>query len=381
MNNKLITKNCESQVTINRRRAFTLIELVVAVAILAMVILFSGTIFKASIGSYRTATAQAEIMQKLRAITQQLNSDFKGLRKDAPLFIWFQKGLNGPDDPNRFDQIMFFADGDFQSTRLYSGTPRIPSLNGTPVVGNIARIQYCHARVYSTLQSDYVIPENQQGENNYDRLLNESHRTLARRQHILTADPNIFSWPAASSSANFQASFTPADNNNYEHDKLSLSQWQALAGTTANNNTIVLTCFYIPFLSVTRPTMNLQTGQGLYMLMAQGVGNFSIQWAYLPLGANKFLWWPSIDPDENGSTDDSDFEYYMLKDGFGIHFNAPAGDSLPLWSGPEEAKNKYVTTFSNQFYPSALKFTFTLYDSRGVFKEGQTFTHIVYIGQ
>jgi hypothetical protein len=27
----------------------------------------------------------------------------------------------------------------------------------------------------------------------------------------------------------------------------------------------------------------------------------------------------------------------------------------------------------------ALKFTFTLYDSRGVMKEGRTFTHIVYL--
>jgi hypothetical protein len=28
----------------------------------------------------------------------------------------------------------------------------------------------------------------------------------------------------------------------------------------------------------------------------------------------------------------------------------------------------------------ALKFTFTLYDSKGVIKEGRTFTHIVYLG-
>ena len=27
----------------------------------------------------------------------------------------------------------------------------------------------------------------------------------------------------------------------------------------------------------------------------------------------------------------------------------------------------------------ALKFTFTLYDSKGILKEGQTFTHIVYL--
>jgi hypothetical protein len=30
--------------------------------------------------------------------------------------------------------------------------------------------------------------------------------------------------------------------------------------------------------------------------------------------------------------------------------------------------------------PQAIKFTFTLYDSQGIFREGKTFTHIVYLG-
>ena len=38
-------------------KAFTLIELVVAIAILAMVLSFAGVIFKVSIGAYRTAIA------------------------------------------------------------------------------------------------------------------------------------------------------------------------------------------------------------------------------------------------------------------------------------------------------------------------------------
>ncbi len=54
-------------------KAFTLIELVVAIAILVMVISFAGVIFKVSINSHRTATASAEIMRKLRAITDQFN--------------------------------------------------------------------------------------------------------------------------------------------------------------------------------------------------------------------------------------------------------------------------------------------------------------------
>ncbi|MHC4157360.1 MAG: type II secretion system protein [Planctomycetota bacterium] len=49
------------------RRGFTLIELVVAVAILALISSFAGAIFSVSIDSHRTAMANAEIMRKLRA--------------------------------------------------------------------------------------------------------------------------------------------------------------------------------------------------------------------------------------------------------------------------------------------------------------------------
>ncbi|MHC4525504.1 MAG: hypothetical protein ACYSU8_08220, partial [Planctomycetota bacterium] len=35
--------------------------------------------------------------------------------------------------------------------------------------------------------------------------------------------------------------------------------------------------------------------------------------------------------------------------------------------------------FRQDFYPKALKFTFTLKDSNGLFVDGKTFTHIVYI--
>ena len=98
MNNELQTK-----------RAFTLIELVVAIAILAMMISFSSVIFKAGIGTYRTSVANTEIMQKLRAITDQLNADFKGLRKDAPMAIEFVRDSNDV----RYDKIAFFSNGDF----------------------------------------------------------------------------------------------------------------------------------------------------------------------------------------------------------------------------------------------------------------------------
>ena len=103
--------------------AFTIIELMVAVGILVVVLSFASVIFKVSINSQRTAMANAEIMQKLRAITDQLNADFRGLDKDGEIFVvWKAEPILDPnyedndlDGYERFDCIMFFANGDFQS--------------------------------------------------------------------------------------------------------------------------------------------------------------------------------------------------------------------------------------------------------------------------
>ncbi len=95
------------------RKAFTLLELAVAVGILAMVLSFAGVIFKVSINSHRTAIASAEIMQKLRAITDQLDADFKGVILSCP------GRLNIETQNKNADCIAFFAEGDFQSVRQY----------------------------------------------------------------------------------------------------------------------------------------------------------------------------------------------------------------------------------------------------------------------
>jgi hypothetical protein len=277
-------------------------------------------------------------MQKLRAITEQLNSDFKGLRKDAPLFIWFQKGLSGPDDANRFDQIMFFADGDFQSTKLWPNKP---------IIGNVARIYYGQT---------------------------QSPKILARRQHISTADTTLDAWPDPN---NF-ATFNLVNNDFYEHDRISLSQWQALANDPAiplKVDQIITACFANP------PAVDITDPNTFHLLMTEGVGSFSVQWSYLFTNAGQtfIYWWPSNDPDGNGNFSDSDFgpdPLSMMLNSFGFYFYsvAPTG-----WFSSDGAKGIYYPSVK-PVYPQALKFTFTIYDSKGVFKEGQTFTHIVYLG-
>jgi len=253
MNNKLRTK-----------KAFTLIELVTAIAILAIVVSFAGVIFNMSIESYRTSMANAEIMQKLRAITDQLNADFKGL-------IRHTKGNKVAFDPNgSSDCIAFFANGDLQSTGQYGDSSKT-------VAGNVAAIFY-----------------GQIDPNSYGKIPEPKEKILARRQTILTADAD----PSLIADAGLLG----------EYYLRSLSELVADP------------CFSAEDLIV-RPVSDPK----FVTYMAKGVDSFTIQ--------------------------------YWDADG-------------RAWS---RAQQKFVT--------DAFKFTFTLYDSKGIVKAGRTFTHIVYFGR
>jgi prepilin-type N-terminal cleavage/methylation domain-containing protein len=376
-------------------RGFTLIELVVAVAILAIVLSFAGVIFRVSIDSHRMAIANAEIMQKLRAITDQFNSDFKGLQTDAPLLIWFRQD---PKDHNqRYDQIMFFADGDFQSIQLYNGNPPVfplvPALTGKPLRGNVARIYYGQAQSLDSRDNTMKYP--------FD--LNRQERLLARRQHILTADPDLYVWPSAS---NVSGTFDDVDgihrenNNNekFEHDSLPLALWKTLDitayDTSGGTDTILNTCF--DFL----PWVNMGEAKTFHKLMCEGVGNFTIQWAYWDPGLDpisplddKLMWFPSDNPDGSGTyshfnlvkmdgfpSQPSNSHGYADFDVFGVFFNIPNGSRRNYWGIASLMSYNPNNKFPYGFYPNAFKFTFALYDSKGVIKNGRTFTHIVYLG-
>ncbi len=314
-------------------KAFTLIELVVTIAILTMVISFTSVIFNVSIDAHRTSAASAEIMQKFRAITDQLNRDFRSLQKDAPLLIWFHDPLNN----NRFDQIMFFAAGDFQSTQLYDGSPAYPTNTGSPLVGNVARVHYAQAQPDPNL--------------------------LARRRHILTAGPYI-KWFGVGFAGfdGLETVYNKYKNNDfYEHDSNSLAWWKIADGVNYDN-IIIPTCFEF------RPLIDKGDPNTFHNLMCEGVGSFAVQWAYwydAPVPAlSKFRWFP---------------ETQYFDSGFGVHFNIPNATTNLPWYVVEDVEYATGQKFEPGFYPRALKFTFTLYDSKGIIKNGREFTHIVYL--
>jgi hypothetical protein len=144
------------------------------------------------------------------------------------------------------------------------------------------------------------------------------------------------------------------------------------------------------------PKIDKEQPWTFHLLMSDSVASFSIQWAYWDENRNddwELRWFPSDDPDENGHPIDSHFDLMGIKhteinQKFGCMFNIPDNQQIWLpdpemmWLPTDELHYNYIRhteTFDRRFFPVALKFTFRLYDSKGVIEGGREFTHIVYL--
>ncbi|NQT01760.1 MAG: type II secretion system protein [Planctomycetes bacterium] len=341
---------------------FTLIELLVAIGILAIVMSFVSVIFKVSIGAHRTAIANAEIMQKLRAITNQLNTDFKGLRKDGEIFVvWVAKPLtttdykdNDLDGYERFDRIMFFADGDFQSYKV-----------NPAVRGNVARICYMIAR----------------NGNSRAEVQDRTERVLARSLHILTADSSLADFPDPNSLSDTQWYDW---NNRYEYDKISLEAWKKIPWDDKINILSATTDIQVEDSSVNMAVRGVEVdptdANSIHMLLCEGVGEFKIQGWYDALQQ----WIPEVDPDGDGDLADTHFFLNDPNEAPGVLYPAPNGrvriydnDDNDFGYPRDQIDEAHFNAIPG--LGRALKFTFTLYDSRGIIENGMTFTHVVYL--
>ena len=388
--------------------AFTIVELVVAMGLLVMLVGLSSVVFSTTVKAHRKATATIEITRNLGVVTGQLNTDLRGLRTDAPLMFWFDSRLSGSTE-KRFDMMHFFADGDFQTTGQYDyDNNGDGTIDGSKtIVGNIARVFYGHANSDNSLAPDF-----------------DTCHVLSRKSHILTADNSILSvygeiplitdfsgtLPVldysqfADSSIGFgvtSLSGNYLDENELEFNTITLTSWinalnylDSISGLPDNADTFINQCMD----DNSRPYIDLTDYDTLHLLMAQGVMDFSVQWAYTPQDLNGtstgssgvaftagVRWWPSVDPDGDGDISDSDFAGMMsvwgLSDeSFGVHFTLPNGtlNTTDSWFTIGNCGTGGVA-FSSTFYPKALKFTFRLKDSNNIFSDGKTFTHIVYL--
>jgi prepilin-type N-terminal cleavage/methylation domain-containing protein len=394
------------------KKSFTLIELVVAVALLAIVFSFAGVIFKVSIDSYRTACANAEIIQKLRAITDQLNADFKGLRKDGEIFvIWEAKELDASaaqyddyrdcdkDGYERFDRIMFFADGDFQSYEPYKGG--ILDRSGEPIRGDVARICYMLANKPPPPADIGVVPPERPGDYS-DPILSTSlteqgrkyreekrrGRILSRTQHILTADTQFKNAPLTPTGTNPQDWYNWNSIFEYEYDMNSLDKWKNVSWVNKQDMLTVITDTTVQpstvFENIRGTMVDPADANLIHNLLCEGVGEFKVQgWSWDNV-QRRWRWVPEVDPDGDGNLADSEF---FLGSTYVPGVLYPYRAWLPLTSYVQINNISYPDQMIDEAHFNeipglgrALKFTFTLYDSKGVIKEGRTFTHIVYLG-
>ena len=213
---------------------------------MAIMASFAGAVFKVGIESYRVSGANAEIMRNLRAITDQLNADFQGLQKDAPLTIWFELD---PVSGQRYDQIQFFADGDFQTTKLYDTDGDIVTPPDSIIYGNIASVYYGHGWVVDSAMD--AIKGYRVLDLNGDGTEEAQSNILARRIHISTNNASLvpfnnpdFNFPIDPTTNQYSSRFIPSFNNYYEYDNYAtLALWKQLLTVQANCDTYLETCF------------------------------------------------------------------------------------------------------------------------------------------
>jgi len=370
------------------KKGFTLIELVVAIALLAIVITTAGLIFKSGIQAHRIARANAEInaeiMQKFRAITEQLHSDFSGLRKDGEIFMAWVSSDQGDGKYTRYDRVMFYANGDFTSYNEYVG-----DVYDGVISGNVARISYMLAN--AQLADGITVVQAGQ--------LDPRERVLSRVQHILTSDSAISDGLDADPDADPFPIINPFNRDDFryrwdlvEYDNTTdLQSWMniplnekadilseitgiKIGSSTINDGGTVV--------DANDPSLSVQN------ILCKGVGQFRIQgW-----NDNQKRWIPEEDPDGDGDwTDDSDFfEDSDPSDpnqvpGIWYPYRPNSGIGFIYMNSIKDANDYPLGKLTQQYFNEipglgrALKFTFTLYDSKGIIAGGREFTYIVYL--
>jgi prepilin-type N-terminal cleavage/methylation domain-containing protein len=362
------------------KKAFTIIELLVAMGLLAMLIAISGMVFSTAVKAYRTAGAATEIAAKLQVITQQLDNDFRGLRKEGEfLLVWspwpeldkdnpiltpIDKNGDGiPDRYVSFDRMLIFADGNFQS---YDAQPTTTAGVTEMVYSNLARVSYIFGR---NEQNKQVTQES-----------NPAKHILCRTQHLISDNANLPAFPDISGWNAAKATVFGNDNFRYEFQTMTMEDWfnLPLGGLPSVKEDMLTAILEMTFKPSTvtpgGPRIDLNNSDTLHQLFMQNIGQFRVQiWR-----SDLNRWYPEIDPDGNGNYSDSD--YYVSS---GKVETASLGGIWNIGNDTSHFTIYYPTVSSLPSltipFTSALKFTFTLYDSNGVFKDGKTFTHIVYL--
>jgi prepilin-type N-terminal cleavage/methylation domain-containing protein len=147
------------------------------------------------------------------------------------------------------------------------------------------------------------------------------------------------------------------------------------------NNADCLGIYPIDLLTSDRPSTDIASDpNNMRSLLAQNIGSIKIEWTYGWFDSasptpDRILWW-GVDNHFSDATN--------LIDSDGNPVTNPQRDiiagNIQETLSPATLYTVEWNPFNQQYWPKALKFTFTLYDSKGILKNGRRFEHIVYIG-
>lgn len=157
-----------------RVRAFTLIEILVSVAVLVVIVLICGQVFQAASAVSRTANASGDVLQEAWGIEQQMREDLSRISPDGSLVIrsvevpnnynfemWDGAGPRPPlinpmlpaEAPIRCDQMWFVMDG-FERSKAYGSSLDPDSPLGEPrVIGGGAAVTWGHGLQFPELSA------------------------------------------------------------------------------------------------------------------------------------------------------------------------------------------------------------------------------------
>jgi type II secretory pathway pseudopilin PulG len=88
------------------KKAFTIVELLVAVGLLVAMMAASVAVFRTAIDAQQKASSTGDYMNAIAAVTNQIREDFSSIDVDAPFAIWF--------NADGSDRAFFFASGRFE---------------------------------------------------------------------------------------------------------------------------------------------------------------------------------------------------------------------------------------------------------------------------
>jgi hypothetical protein len=169
-------------------------------------------------------------------------------------------------------------------------------------------------------------------------------------------------------------------NNRYEYDKMTLDEWKMIPWANKANLLSVICDVRARSSNISEQVKGAEIDpadpNSIHMLLCEGVSEFKIQ------GWSDALqqWLPEVDPDGDGFLEDTHFFIPDSNDVPGVLYPYPPNGGVVI-NNIDYPINEIDEAHFNMIpgLGRALKFTFTLFDSKGIIKEGRTFTHIVYL--